>query len=192
MDWQDFGHDARTRPGRVRRIAATIAAGAVLMGSGVAIGVALTGGASAATGGASTAASAAAQQAGHRCARLVAALEESGQPAAARRLHALCDSPLLRLAAAGIHGEVTYKAKGGFRTLAFERGTVESAGPSAVTVQAADGTTWTWDIVPSTVVRQDGKKVAAGTLAKGDQVLVAGPVVAGVNDARLIRIRTAG
>jgi hypothetical protein len=176
----------------MRRTAAAIAAGAVLMGSGVAIGVALTGGASAATGGAAAATAAAAQKTGHRCAGLVAALEESGRPAAARRLHALCNSPLLRLAAAGIHGEITYKAKGGFRTAAFERGKVESASSSAVTVQAADGTTWTWDIVSNTVVKYDGKEVAAGSLAKGDQVLVAGPVVAGANDARLIRIRKIG
>jgi hypothetical protein len=67
----------------------------------------------------------------------------------------------------------------------FERGTVQSDTGSVITVTAADGTTWTWDITSSTVVRQNGSTASVGT---GDQVFVAGALVSGANDARLIRI----
>jgi hypothetical protein len=149
----------------------------------------MTGGAAAATG------DSAAQQhtAAARCDRLAAGVLGTGHPAAARRIKALCRNPLLRLAAiGGLHGSVTFKAKNGTRTLAFERGTVTSVTGSVLTVRAADGTTWAWAIVPATAVRQGGRQVARSTLADGDQILVAGPIVSGARDARLIRIRSGG
>jgi hypothetical protein len=181
------------RVGRGRRIAASAAAAVVLVGGGVGIGVALTGGASAATGSnPGPAAAAASGPRARECVRIALALSASGHPVAARRVLALCEVPLLRLAAiGGIHGEVTFHGKSGFRTLAFERGTVESVTSSAVTVQAADGTTWTWDFQPNTIVREAGHKVPENTLADGDQVFAGGQVVNGVYDARLIRIRKA-
>jgi hypothetical protein len=181
---------SRKPASRTRRIAVSVAAAAVLFGGGAAAGIAMTGGAAAATGD-----SAAAQQhtAAARCDRLAAGVLGTGHPAAARRIKALCRYPLLRLAAiGGLHGSVTFKAKGGTRTLAFERGTVTSVTGSVLTVRAADGTTWAWAIVPATAVRQGGGKVARSTLADGDQILVAGPVVSGTRDARLIRIRSGG
>ena len=130
--------------------------------------------------------------AARHCVQVVRELAASGHPLAAHRARALCETALLRLVLShGIHGQVTYKAKSGFATIAFERGTVESATSSVVTVEAADGTTWAWDIVTKTIVRQAGHTVPEDTLAKGDEVLVVGQVVSGVYDARLIRIRPA-
>jgi hypothetical protein len=102
-----------------------------------------------------------------------------------------CHGPLRLAFARGIHGQITYRAKNGFRTLAFEQGTLESVSGSTLTVRAADGTTWTWHLVANSAITERGAKVAASKLAKGDQVLVAGPVVSSANDARLVRIRPA-
>jgi hypothetical protein len=102
---------APRRSGRTRRVATTIAASAVLLGSGAVIGIALTGGASASTGrsasggtsalAGSSAAGTASSIAAVRCAKIAAKLRASGHPAAATRLHALCAEPLLRLALVG-------------------------------------------------------------------------------------------
>jgi hypothetical protein len=182
----------RARWSRGRRIGASVAASGVLLGTGIGLGVALTGGASAATSAATTSDSSASGQAARHCAAAAKKLAASGHPVAARRARALCKAERLRFVLThGVHGQVTYKDKSGFATVAFERGTVESVSSSAVTVEAADGTTWTWDIVAKTVVRQSGHTVAEHTLAQGDKVLVAGQVVSGAYDARLIRIRAA-
>lgn len=194
--------------GRTKRFITTAAAGAVLLGSGTAIGVALTGGASAATSSPpvstatsgvaaspSTSASAGtsgsgATQTASRCTKLAEELVLGNHPKLAAQLHALCTHPLLRLAlVGGEHGTVTFKSKSGTTTAVFERGTVESDTGSVITVTAADGTTWTWSIASNTVTRQAGSKA---TVAQGDQVFVAGTLVSGANDARLIRIRSTG
>ena len=190
---------AARRPGRMKRVATTAAAGAVLLGSGVAIGIALTGGASASTG-TSSSASAGSSDAGHlsgvaavKCAKITAKLRNSGHPAAAMRLHAFCTEPLLRLAlVGGEYGQVTFKGKTSPKTIAFERGTVESVTGSAITVKAPDGTTWTWDLTARTDVHAVGAGTAQARPATGDRVFVGGPVVSGVRDARLIRIGRAG
>jgi hypothetical protein len=198
MDSKQRGAAARTR-----RIVMSAVASLALLGAGAAIGVTLTGGASAATGGsqnvsatsaasAAAAASAATASPMARCDQLARVLRRSGHPKAGRRVGALCNNALLRLAlVGGIHGEVTFEAKSGPKTLAFERGTIESVTSAAIVVTAADGTTWTWDLLPSTVIRSAGHQVTAKRLADGEQVIVAGPVTSGVNDARLIRIRKA-
>jgi hypothetical protein len=173
---------------RARRIGASIAAGAVLLGSGIGIGIALTGGASATTG---PAAGKAASAATGRCAKAAMRLRRNGHPVAARHGLLRCAGAFGRIAAAGVHGEVTYKAKNGFRTIVFERGSVTAVSSTTVTVRAADGTTWTWDIVKNTVVRQSGHVVTASKLTTGEQVLVAGQVTGGARDARLVRIRPA-
>jgi Domain of unknown function (DUF5666) len=187
------------RSGRTRRIAATIAASAALLGSGAGIGIALTGGASASAGAsASTDASASAglsaagtasSTAAVKCATIAARLRVSRRPPAAMRLHALCTEPLLRLAlVGGEYGQVTFKGKTSPKTVAFERGTVESLTGSAFTVKAPDGTTWTWTLTPSTTIHAAGQDTAQAKLASGDRVFVGGPVVGGARDARLIRI----
>jgi Domain of unknown function (DUF5666) len=194
---------APRRFGRTKRVTVTFAASAVLLGSGAAIGVALTGGASASTGASQSAgtsvsagtslASASPALAAGKCAKIAAKLRVSGHPAAAKRLHALCTDPLLRLALiGGEYGQVTFKGKTSPKTIAFERGTVESVTGSAVTVKAHDGTTWTWDLTGSTAIHAAGHATAQAKLATGDRVFVGGPVVSGARDARLIRIGAAG
>jgi hypothetical protein len=141
-----------------------------------------------------TTASTAAATGAHPCAKAAAALKSSGHPRASRRVRAACRGRLgrLRLAIRGEHGQVTFKAKGGTtKTLAFERGKVTAVNGTDVTIQAADGTTWTWHLVSDSVVRQSGKKVSTTTVAVGQQVFAVGPVVSGADDARLIVIRPA-
>jgi hypothetical protein len=187
--------------GRTRRIVTTSAVGAVLLASGTAIGIALTGGASAAvstTGSPTPAASVSVSSSpgttspgakSSRCASIVSQALDSKHDQLARLLHAFCTSRLARLAlVGGEHGEVTFGGKAGPRTVAFERGTVKSDTGSAITVTAADGTTWTWDITSSTIVRQNGSKVAASAISTGERVFVGGTVTTGAYDARLIRI----
>jgi len=193
----DLGDGLPLRSGRTKRILASAAASAVLLGGGTALGVAMTGGASAATSGTPASTSAAVRSftsapRAARCGKIAARLRQAGHGTAARRLSLLCHSPLLRLAlVGGEHGEVTFKAKSGTKTLAFERGTLEAVSGSEVTVTAADGTTWTWHLTSATVVRSHRQKVSSAQLGKGEHVLVAGPIVNGANDARVIRIRPA-
>ena len=88
----------------------------------------------------------------------------------------------------GMYGQVAFRGKDGTtRTLAFERGVVTSAGGDLV-VKAANGTTWTWQYTASTVVRKGGSKVSRSELSSGAHVLLAGPVVSGARDARLVFI----
>jgi hypothetical protein len=204
---------AERRSRRTRRIVTSVAASAVLLGSGAGIGMALTGGASASTGGASgasasggsaagsaatgsaatgSAATTAAYSAAGRCARLEQRLRSNGHLTAASRVQAFCRRPLLRLAlVGGEHGEVTFQSKSGPKTIAFERGTIQAVSSSAITVAAKDGTTWTWDFTSNTKVRDAGQKVTTAKLSTGELVLVGGPVVNGAHDARLIRIHDA-
>jgi hypothetical protein len=90
----------------------------------------------------------------------------------------------------GIDGQFTFETKAGPKTLAFERGTIQSVSGVDVVVRAKDGTTWSWTLVTDSVVRQDGTKSTTSSLAAGDLVFVGGPVVRGAHDARLIVIRT--
>jgi hypothetical protein len=208
LDQGDQGDPGRRPPwsGRTKRLFAISAAGAVLLGSGAVIGVALTGGASAsvtpgtsansapaASGTAGTPASASSStppgSRTSRCAKIVDQALDTSHPRLASRIHALCTRPLLRLAlVGGEHGEVTFNGKSGPTTIAFERGIVESDSGGAITVTAADGTTWTWAITSGTVVRQAGTKVADSAIATGEHVFVGGTVAGGAYDARLIRI----
>ncbi len=91
----------------------------------------------------------------------------------------------------GIDGQFTYHNKTGFHTLAFERGTIQSVSGSDVVIKAADGTTWTWQIVSDTVVRKSGAKTTTSALSAGETVFAGGPVVNGAKDIRLIVIGTA-
>jgi hypothetical protein len=90
----------------------------------------------------------------------------------------------------GVDGQFTIQTKHGTKTLAYERGVIQSvsAGKSLV-VKASDGTTWNWDLVSTTVVRDQQGKVAQSTLTTGTPVWVGGPVTDGAKDARLIVLR---
>jgi hypothetical protein len=91
----------------------------------------------------------------------------------------------------GIDGQFTIRTRAGvIRTLAYQRGVIESvASGSSIVVRAADGTISTWDLVSNTVVRDANGKVSESTLAVGEPVWVGGPVVNGAKDARLIFVR---
>lgn len=91
----------------------------------------------------------------------------------------------------GYYGSLTFKTKAGVRTVAFERGTIQSVTGSQVVVRAPDGTTMTWLFVSDTVVRDNGK-TSTKALADGQLVFVGGPVVSGARDARVIVVRNPG
>jgi hypothetical protein len=108
--------------------------------------------------------------------------------AALRRLH----RALIRLRLlGGMYGQYTFETKNGPRTLAFERGTVVSVAGDNVTVRATDGTTWTWVLTSTSVLRENGARTSAKSLAAGQLVLAAGPVTGTTRDARLVVIRPA-
>jgi hypothetical protein len=90
----------------------------------------------------------------------------------------------------GVDGQFTIQTKKGTKTLAYERGAIQSvtAGKS-ITVKASDGTTWIWDLVSTTVVRDRQGKIGQSALTSGTPVWVGGPVVQGTKDARLIVVR---
>ena len=154
-------------------------------GTGITLAGFLVGGglAWAATSGSS--ASASSQGAVLNSALTTAAAASSTVPA--RRVR----SALARLRrVGGVDGEVTFHYQGGYRTLAFERGTIQSVSGSDVVVKAPNGTVWTWVIVSDTVVRRGGGKTATSALSAGELVFAGGPVANGDKDARLIVIRT--
>jgi hypothetical protein len=90
----------------------------------------------------------------------------------------------------GVVGQFTFRTRQGIlRTLAFERGVVTSVSGSAIVVRTVTGSTETWHLVGSTVVRVHGQKTSASALTSGEPVWVGGPVISGARDARLIVIR---
>lgn len=203
---------------QVRRWGIGVAAGALLLCGGAAAGVALTGTSSPsggptgqaavlnstlsaasspmspATASALTATQSSpttqAATAGARCGRASARLHAAGHPRAARAVRLACGHRLRALRIlGGLHGQFTFDTKKGPRTLAYERGVVQSVTATAVVVRAKDGTTFTWNLVSSTVVRQNGKRAADNALSTGENVFAGGPVTGTTYDARLIVIR---
>jgi hypothetical protein len=125
-----------------------------------------------------------------QAATLNAALSSNGTTAStpAGKAHAKAGAVARLRRLGGMYGQAAFRGKDGTtRTYAFERGVVASAGGGLV-VKAADGTTWTWKFTGSTVVRKGGAKVSRAGLSSGEHVLLAGPVVAGARDARLVFI----
>jgi len=90
----------------------------------------------------------------------------------------------------GVDGQFTIATKQGIKTLAYTRGVIQSVDTGkSVVVQATDGTTWTWNLVATTVVRDQQGKVPQSSLVAGTPVWVGGPVVQNAKDARLIVLR---
>lgn len=124
------------------------------------------------------------------CHGRAAKLRADRHPLAAARALLRCRGALARLRVlGGLHGTFTFKTKKGVTTLAFERGVIQSVSGNNVAVKAADGTTWTWVLQSNSVIHQGGKKVSSGSLAGGQQLFVAGPVVNGSYQARLLVVR---
>lgn len=149
-----------------------------------------------------------------KCLAAARQLAKSGHHAAARAERRAClrryharGLLLLRrlLLVGGEHGQITFKTKEGSRTVAFERGVIQTASSSSVVVKAADGTTLTWHLISKTAlvrvqnrandrtrIRGENRtidRVSASALAAGQRVFVVGAVVGGTDDARLIIIR---
>jgi hypothetical protein len=126
----------------------------------------------------------------HPCLNRAKKLKAAGYPLAARALLRLCGHALRRLRLlGGMHGEFTFETKTGPRTIAFERGVIESVSGSNVVVQAKDGTTWTWVLESNTVIRQGGQKSATSALSDGEHVFAGGSVISGGYDAKLIVVK---
>jgi hypothetical protein len=187
----------RQRPGRRGRLprwAGAIAAAALLAAGGTVGGLRLAGSATAGSGsvpanGAKAVAlndalSSAAAPAGASGCRRAASSPPTGRHSGARH----CGRALLRLVR-GMYGEVAFHGAAGTVTLAFERGTVQSAAGGHLVVRAASGMTWTWNLAAGTVIGSRGGTRPASTLASGTRVFVAGPVSGGARDARLVIVR---
>jgi hypothetical protein len=124
-----------------------------------------------------------------RCLSRAQKARAAGHPRAALRVLRLCGHPLRRLRLlGGMHGEFTFETKTGPRTLAYERGVIQTVSGNDVVVQAKDGTTWTWVLQSNTVIRQNHQKTTTSALSDGEHVFAGGPVVSGGYDARLIVI----
>lgn len=107
----------------------------------------------------------------------------SNQPARARcRVHRLHVLRLIR----GMYGQVSYNTPSGTRTLAFERGTIQSVSNGQLSVKAKNGTTWTWAVASSSVIRENSKSASSTDLLNGDSVFVAGQVSGSTKDARVV------
>jgi hypothetical protein len=136
-----------------------------------------------------------------RCAQLARtarAARRTGHPrlsGAARAATARCRFIRRRIARffllRGVDGQFSFRAAdGSVRTLAYVRGVIESVNNgTSIVVQAADGSSWAWQLVSTTVVRDGTGKISESSLAAGELVWVGGPVVSGVKDARLIFVR---
>ncbi len=147
------------------------------------------------TGGAATA------PAARRCAQLARtarAARRSGHPrlsGAARAATARCRFIRRRIVRffllRGVDGQFSFTAADGtVRTLAYVRGVIESvSNGTSIVVKAADGSSWAWQLVSTTVVRDSSGKISQSTLAVGEPVWVGGPVISGAKDARLIFVR---
>ena len=177
----------RSRKKRLFRRGVGITLAGFLAGGGIALAAVSGGGTAAANPALSNSGSTSSLQAAELNSALSTAAGSASTPPARVRW-AL--GRLRRLG--GVDGEFTFHNKTGFHTLAFERGIVQSVSGSDVVIKAADGTTWTWQIVSDTVVRKNGAKTTTSALSAGETVFAGGPVVSGAKDARLIVIRAAG
>jgi hypothetical protein len=127
-----------------------------------------------------------------RCLASARRLLASGHRRAARARLRMCirHFPRLRLLLHAEHGQITFRTRDGkTRTIAFERGVVQSVSGRTFVVKAADGTTFTWHLVHRSIIVRAWHRVGPGKLAAGQHVFVAGPVIGGADDARLVLIR---
>jgi hypothetical protein len=172
----------RPRRSHAKQAGAVLLVCAAVGGGTFAVVEAVSSPASAGAGQAPAAAQTGQTAQGTQAALLRSALTPAGRRRAVARIRAL----------GGMYGQFTYDTKkNGPRTLAFERGTVTSVTSSDVVIRAKDGTTETWALSGTSVVRENGTKEPVSTLAQGQTVFAGGPVTDNTHDARLIVIRKA-
>ena len=93
---------------------------------------------------------------------------------------------LRQLVRSAEHGQITFATKNGPKTLVFERGAIQNVSAGSVVVKAADGTTWTWNLASSTIVKKDGHHTDAAALSAGQKVVVVGQLAGGADNARRV------
>ena len=71
-----------------------------------------------------------------------------------------------------LHGELTVRTASGTATVELQRGTLTAASATSVSVASSDGFAATYQVGATTVVRRDGRTVAADALVAGDPVVV--------------------
>jgi hypothetical protein len=177
---------------RKLRWTAGIAAAALLAAGGTLIGLHLTSHGSTATPTANTAtATALNSELSALNSPACSHTKGSGSTSASSAAKGACRSRahLLRLIH-GMYGQVAFNTTSGTQTLAFERGTIQSVSNGQLTVKAKNGTTWTWTVDSSSVIKQNSKTASSTALFNGDKVFVAGPVSGSTKDARVILIHT--
>jgi hypothetical protein len=112
-------------------------------------------------------------------------------PRSCLRRHLRLRAGLRRLwlvASGALHGQITVATRTGPRTIAFERGTVQSRSGGWVVVNSADGVAWTWQIRSATRIVMAGQRVGPKALATGQRVFVIGQEAGGSDEARRIAI----
>ena len=177
---------------RKLRWTAGIAAAALLAAGGTLIGLHLTSHGSTATPTANTAtATALNSELSALNSPACSHTKGSGSTSASSAAKGACRSRahLLRLIH-GMYGQVAFNTTSGTQTLAFERGTIQSVSNGQLTVKAKNGTTWTWTVDSSSVIKQNSKTASSTAPFNGDKVFVAGPVSGSTKDARVILIHT--
>jgi hypothetical protein len=90
----------------------------------------------------------------------------------------------------GMYGQIAYNTSSGTKTLAFERGTIQSVSNGQLIVKAKNGTTWTWTVASGSVIKQNSKAASSSALFNGDRVFVAGWESGSAKDARVVLIHT--
>ncbi len=76
------------------------------------------------------------------------------------------------LAARTLHGDFVVRAKGGYRTVAIQRGTVLSVTSTSLQVRSADGFTASYALTTNTWVRKGHRQSQPAALSAGDAVTV--------------------
>lgn len=70
------------------------------------------------------------------------------------------------------HGEGVVRMRGGFRTVAVQRGEITAVSASAITLKSADGYTKTYAIDDATKVRSRGEEKKLADLKSGERAMV--------------------
>ena len=71
------------------------------------------------------------------------------------------------------HGQVTVRTKTGTEVLDLQRGLVTAVSPTSITVRSQDGFSATYVVDSTTKVRKTGQPSAIGSVADGDNVVIA-------------------
>ena len=71
------------------------------------------------------------------------------------------------------HGQVTVRTKTGTEVVDLQRGQVTAVSPTSITVKSQDGFSATYVVDSTTTVRKTGRPSAIGSVADGDNVVIA-------------------